>query len=278
MNMVERSDLAASTESFNKNQGVGMKRVIFAGSFVLLLSIFSLAQEPGSSSAGSNGRIQLDPGSSIQAELQDDVDVKRSRVGDQVVLKTTKAIKRGRDTVIPKGTNLIGRITEVQQRTKDNTSSRIGMVFDRIEGKNLSAPISASIVSITNAQASTSLGDRADTGLSGGTSTSSPVSGEGSGTRGGLLGGVTNTAGSVAGTATQTVGGVTNTAAQTVGSVTNTAGQTVGSTAGTLGRTLSGIQISRSASGSAQSSTTLSSPNRNIKLEKGVMFQLQFSN
>jgi hypothetical protein len=228
-----------------------MKRVIFAGSLILLLSIFSLAQEPGSSSASSSGRLQLDPGGSIQAELQNDVDVKRSKVGDQVVLKTTKAVKRGRDTVIPKGTNLIGRITEVQQRTKDNASSRIGMVFDRIEGKNLSAPISASIVSITNAQAAASAGDTLDTGLSGGTSTSSSVSGEGSGTRGGLLGGVTNTAGGVAGIATNTAGSVTNTAAQTVGSTT-----------GTLGRTLSGIQISPSASGSARGSTTLSSPNR----------------
>jgi hypothetical protein len=251
-----------------------MKRVIFAGSLVLLLSIFSLAQEPGSSSAASNGRLQLDSGSSIQAELQNDIDVKRSKVGDQVVLKTTKAIKRGRDTVIPKGTNLIGRITEVQQRTKDNASSRIGMVFDRIEGKNLSAPISASIVSITNAQAAASAGETLDTGLSGGTSTSSSASRGGGGSGGGLLGGVTNTVGGV----TNTVGGVAGTATQTVGSVTNTAGQTVGSTTGTLGRTINGIQISQSVSGSAQSSTTLSSPNRNIKLEKGVMFQLQFSN
>ena len=218
----------------------------------------------------------MDPGSSIQAELQNDVDVKRSKIGDQVVLKTTKAIKRGRDTVIPKGTNLIGRITEVQQRTKDNASSRIGMVFDRIEGKNLSAPISASIVSITNAQAAASVGDTLDTGLSGGTSTSSSVSGGQGGSAGGGLintvGGVTSTVGGV----TNTVGSIAGTATQTVGSVTNTAGQTVGSTTGSLGRTLSGIQISQSASGSAQSSTTLSSPNRNIKLEKGVMFQLQF--
>lgn len=257
-----------------------MKRVIFAGSLVLLLSIFSFAQETGSSRAASNGRLQLDSGSSIQAELQNAVDVKKSKVGDQVVLKTTKAVKRGRETVIPKGTNLIGRITEVQQKTKDNASSRIGMVFDRIEGKNLSAPISASIVSITNAQAAAGVDDTLDTGLSGSTSSSGSVSRGGSSGSGGggLLGGVTNTAGSVAGTATQTVGGVTNTATQTVGGVTSTAGQAAGSTTGTLARTINGIQISQSVSGSAQSSTTLSSPNRNIKLEKGVMFQLQFSN
>jgi hypothetical protein len=154
------------------------------------------------------------------------------------------------------------------------------MVFDRIEGKNLSAPISASIVSITNAQAAAGVGDTLDTGLSGSTSSSGSVSRGGSSGSGGggLLGGVTNTAGSVAGTATQTVGGVTNTATQTVGGVTSTAGQAAGSTTGTLARTINGIQISQSVSGSAQSSTTLSSPNRNIKLEKGVMFQLQFSN
>lgn len=255
-----------------------MKRVIFAGSLVLLLSIISFAQGSRSSSASSNGRLWLESGSSIQAELQNAVDVKKSKVGDQVVLKTTKAIKQGRETVVPKGTNLIGRITEVKQKTKDSAFSRIGMVFDRIEGKNLSAPISASIVSITNAQTAASLGDTIDTGLSGSSSSSGSVSRGGSGSGGGLLGGVTSTVGGVAGTATQTVGGVTNTATQTVGTVTNTAGQTVGTTAGTLGRTINGIQISQSVSGSAQSSTTLSSPNKNIRLDKGVMFQLQFNN
>lgn len=254
-----------------------MKRVIFASSLVLLLSIFSFAQKQGrpvsdpEASAPSNGRLQLESGSSIQAELQNAVDVKKSKVGDQVILKTTRAIKQGRETVVPRGANLIGRITEVQQRTKENTFSRIGMVFDRIEGKNLSAPINASIVSITSAQAAAGAGDTLDAGLSGGTSSSGSVSRGGGGSGGGLLGGV-------ASTATQTVGGVTNTAVQTAGGVTSTAGQTVSSTTGTLGRTLGGIQISQSASGSAQGSTTLSSPNRNIRLEKGVTFQLQVSN
>lgn len=257
-----------------------MKRVIFACSLVLLLSIFSFAQKPGrpvsdpEASARSDGRLQLESGSSIQAELQNAVDVKKSKVGDQVILKTTKAIKQGRETVVPRGANLIGRITEVQQRTKENSFSRIGMVFDRIEGKNLSAPINASIVSITSAQAAAGTGDTLDAGLSGGTSSSGSVSRGGGGSGGGLLGGVTQTVGGVAGTATQTVGGVTDTAVRTAGGVTNTAGQTVSSTTGTLG----GIQISQSASGSARSSTTLSSPNRNIRLEKGVTFQLQVSN
>jgi hypothetical protein len=248
-----------------------MKKVIFALSFVFLLSNFSFGQERDPS-------LGLESGTSLTAELQSTVDVKKARVGDQVVLKTTKAIKQRGETIIPKGTSLIGRITEVQQKTKQNGASRIGMIFDRIQGKNLSAPINASIVSVTNAQAGGSLGDTLDTGIAGSSSSSGRASTGGSSSGGGgLLGGVTNTVGGVAGTATNTVGGVANTAGQTAGNVTNTAGQTLGNTAGTLGRTINGIQISNSVSGSAQGSTTLSSPGNNIKLEKGVTFQLRFN-
>lgn len=236
-----------------------MKKLIFAAGVVFLFSIFSFGQ-------GSDRGSALASGASLSAELQSTVDVKKSKVGDQVILKTTKTIKQRGETIIPKGTNLIGRITEVQQKTKQNGASRIGMVFDRIQGKNLSAPISASIVSITNAQANSGLGDTMDTGVSGGSSSNGRASAGGSGSGGGLLGGVTNTVGGVAGTATNTLGGVAN-----------TAGQTVGNTTGTIGQTINGIQISNSVGASANSSTTLSSPNGNIKLEKGVTFQLKFN-
>lgn len=254
-----------------------MKKVIFAIYLIFLLGAVSFAQKGSSKSPGN--QLGLESGTNIDAELQSSVGVKRSKVGDPVILKTTKAIKQKGQTVIPKGTSLIGRITEVQQRTKQNSVSRIGMVFDQVRGKNLTAPISASIVSITNAQAAGGLGDTMDTGLSGGSSTSGRVSSSGSGSGGGsgLLGGVTNTVGGVTSTAGQTVGSVTNTAGQAVGGVTNTAGQTLGNTAGSVGRTINGIQISQSVSGSVQGSTTLSSPNSNIKLEKGVTFQLKLN-
>ncbi len=212
--------------------------------------------------------------SNVAAQLQSSIDVKKAKVGDEVVLRTTKTIKENGQTVIPKGTNLVGRITEVQQRSEENAMSRIGMVFDRMEGKNLTSPITASIVSITNIQAASAVGDSFGSDVNGSTQSSGSVRRGGS-SGGGLLGGVGNSVGGVVNTTTQTVGGLANTAVQTVGNVTNTAGQTVGNTAGTLGGTLKGIQISNSISGSANSSTTLSTPNKNLRLEKGVMFQMQ---
>jgi len=207
---------------------------------------------------------------SVAAQLQGSIDVKKAKVGDEVVLKTTKAVKQNGETVIPKGANLVGRITEVKQRSKDNSMSKIGMVFDRIQGKNLDASITASIMSITNVQAVSSVGDSFGSDITGSSQSSGSVNRGGSG-GGGLLGGVGSSVGGVVNSTTQTASGVLNTATNTVGSVAGTATQT----AGTLGRTVNGIQISNSASGSANGSTTLSSPNKNLKLEKGLMFQMQ---
>jgi hypothetical protein len=197
----------------------------------------------------------------LQAELQNTLDVRKASVGQQVILKTTQALRQDGQVIIPRGTQLIGTITDVQQRTKDGTPSRLGLVFDRLQNKDFSIPVTAAIVSITNLRAASSISD-VNSDLSSSTMTSSRTSSGGS-SSGGLLGGVSNTVGGVVGTATQTVGSVANNAVGTVNGTTQS-----------IGRTVNGIQISSSASGSAQSSTTLSSANNNIRLEKGVRFDL----
>lgn len=209
--------------------------------------------------------LALDSGTRIDGQLQGSVDVKKSRVGDQVVLKTTKDVKQDGRTVVPKGSKLLGRVTEVTQKSKQNGGSRLGMIFDRLEGKNLSAPISASIISITNAAAGAGLSsDMASADVFGSSSSSTQTT---TSSGGGLLGGATSTAGSVLGATTQSVGGVTN-----------AVGNTVANTAGTLGNTVSGIQISGSTNTSAQSGSTLSARDKNIRLEKGTTIGLQVNN
>src|SRR5258708_1102899 len=212
-----------------------MKRIILFTGLILTLAAFGFGQKQdrraassstsGSGSASSSSKassdrgIMLDSGTRINGELQNAIDVKKSKVGDQVLLKTTKDIKQNGKTVVAKGSNLFGRITEVQQKTKSNGQSRLGMVFDRLEGRNLDTPISASIVSITNATANaaanSSLGDMADANVFGSsrtstrssTRTSSSTSGGSSG--GGLLGG--GSSGGSGGLLGNTVGGVSNT-------------------------------------------------------------------
>lgn len=202
--------------------------------------------------------------SRIQGELQNSLDVKKAKVGDEVILKTTSSIKQDGQVVVPKGLHLIGRVTDVKQRTKEDKESRLGLIFDRLEGKGLAEPITASIVSITDARATSSAGDLFASDVSGSTSSSTRASSGG----GGLLGG----GGGLLGGATNTVGGVLNTTTTTVGSVAGTATSTVGGTTQSLGGTLRGIQLSSSAS--ASSSGSLSTSANNLRLEKGVTFNL----
>ena len=242
---------------------------LFLGILTIFAS-FSLAlgqteREPRSAPlAEKQGRsISLASGTAISAELQKTLDINNARVGDQVILKTSQSIKQNGEVVVPRGSNLIGRITEVQRRTRENGQSRVAMIFDRIEGKQLSIPVNATLTGITNNAASARAADIL--GADGAASTETTTSTSRSSSGGGLLGGLTNTAGGLVSTTTQTVGGVAN-----------TAGTTVGNTAGAVGRTVNGIQISADASGS--STTTLSSPNRNLRVEKGATFHLRVAN
>jgi hypothetical protein len=230
-----------------------MYKLLCTLGLAILLTIGSYAQKQARPSSTAN--------SNLQAQLQNTVDAKNARVGDEVILKTTQSATLD-GLAIPKGSRLIGRVTDVQQKAKNGAASRVGLLFDQIENRGQTTPITATIVSIVNTNTAAAIDEPIDMGMSSSTSSRTSTSSSG-GSGGGLLGGVTNTVGSVVNSTTQTVGGVTNSAVQTVGGTTQT-----------LGRTVNGLQISTSASGSAQSSTTLSSPNNNVRLEKGVTFGL----
>lgn len=258
-----------------------MKRVIFCGLLGLLFTVVGFAQTGGTASGqGSanssttvskqNGALTITSGTEIAGELQNSLNVEKAKVGDEVVLKTKKAIKQNGEVVIDKGAKLIGRVTEVKERAKGEAMSRIGVLFNTLKQGDMTMPVQASIVSVVNVAARTTAGGTdmwADSGTSasGSTRTSSSSSSGG----GGLLGGVTSTAGGVVNTATSTVGGVANTATSTLGGVTNTAGSTVSS----VGR----IQVAQSTDASASGGSTLSLNGGNLKLEKGATFNIALS-
>ncbi len=94
--------------------------------------------------------IAIQSGTRLAAELQNTVDVRKAKVGDEVVLRTVQAIKAEGRTVVNKGARLMGRVTNVEQKTKANDASRLGLVFDRLETGALEFPISVTITSIAN--------------------------------------------------------------------------------------------------------------------------------
>jgi hypothetical protein len=74
--------------------------------------------------------------SSVTGELQNQLDSRNAKVGDSVVLKTTEKVQTSDGTVIPRGTRLVGHITQVQTRDSAHSVSQMGIAFDRAEMKN----------------------------------------------------------------------------------------------------------------------------------------------
>ena len=257
-----------------------MKRLLLVILALAVSTSVAVAQQTktsGRASAGNEtsvskqGReLNLASNTALAAQLENSLDVRHAKVGDRVVLKTTQAVKQNGEVLVPKGAKLIGRVTEVQERTKANGVSRIGVAFERLQKGALNMPITASIVSITTARSQTRAMDSSvdsDTMASATPNTTTRSSG------GGLLGGAGNALGGAVNTTTSTVGNV-------AGTTTNAVGSTVGATttsAGNLTGSLKGLQISQSTSASAEGGSTLSLTTGNLRLESGATFNLLVS-
>ncbi len=249
-----------------------MKSTFLSLSILLLCAVTAVAQkaetkttgEATSQTSAATKNVNLDAGTQVAGELQNSIDVRKAKVGDQVILKTTKAIKSGGHTLVGKGAKLMGHVTEVTQKAKGNGESRIGLLFDRLEHGTLAMPIAATITSITSARASARANpDDGFVDMGSSSSARSTTSTSSSGSSGGLLGGVSNTVGNVVGTTTSAVGTTVNASTNAVGNTTTN-----------VGRSLGRIQISQSSATSVEGGSTLTLQGDNLRLEKGTNINL----
>jgi hypothetical protein len=72
----------------------------------------------------------------ITAELDGKLDSKSAKVGDRVTLKTTDKVQISDGTVIPRGSRLVGHITQVQAHDNDRAVAQLAVAFDHFELKN----------------------------------------------------------------------------------------------------------------------------------------------
>src|ERR1700728_597418 len=80
----------------------------------------SLAPQPVESSQAQAGTPRIAPGSVIPVELRKTIDAKKVKTGDEVEAKTTQDLKSNNgEVVLPKDTKVMGHITEVQARSKE---------------------------------------------------------------------------------------------------------------------------------------------------------------
>jgi hypothetical protein len=228
-----------------------------------------------SANAGQNSAT-LSGGTAVNAALSQPVDAKKNKPGDQVTAKTTEATKSDGKVIIPRGTKLIGHVTECKQRSKEEKESALGIVFDKAVLKNgEEIPLNVTIHALAAAQtaAASSVGSD-DLSAGGGAMSSARSSG------GGALGGVRSTAGAVTNTAAN-VGGVAGSAVNSTANATgaargavgglNGAGQLTSNSQGVFG--LEGLNLNSAASNSTQGSL-ITSTSKNVHLDSGTQLLL----
>jgi hypothetical protein len=83
------------------------------------------------SSAQSQESHPLPAGTTIPAMLDKSVDARKSKVGDEVFAQTTEPVKEDGQIIIPKGSKILGHVTEAKARTDDDPNSVLGIAFER---------------------------------------------------------------------------------------------------------------------------------------------------
>jgi hypothetical protein len=252
------------------------------------------AQGSGSASAASaasaqNGQANasLGSGAAINAELTEPVDSKKAKPGDPVAARSTAPTKSNGKTVIPKGSKLVGHVTQASARANGDSESALGIVFDKAVLKNgQEIPLNVAIQALASGQsavAGNAGDDMAAMGSAGGS-----AMGSGRATGSSALGGVTSTAGGAAGTVTNTAANVGSTAGGTLNSTVNSAtnattagagatgglnsaGQLMSSSRGVFG--MQGVSLNSATTGAAQGSV-ITSAGKNLHLASGTQMLL----
>jgi hypothetical protein len=218
----------------------------------------------------------------MNATLSQPVDAKRNKPGDQVTAKTTEAAKSEGKVVIPKGSKLVGHVTECKQRSKEEKESALGIVFDKAILKNgeeipLNVTVRALAAAQSQAGAASSIGSD-DLSAGGGAMGSARASGGGAlggvrSTAGAATGAVTNTAANAGGVASGAVSSTANAAGAARGAAggLNAAGQLTSSSQGVFG--LEGLNLNGAASNSTQGSL-ITSTSKNVHLDSGTQLLL----
>jgi hypothetical protein len=258
--------------------------------------------------AGQTASADFAGATEMNATLERSVDARRAKPGDEVSAKTNEAFTTASGTTIPRGTKLVGRVTEARPYARGEGSaqgaaqSQLGIVFEKAvlrDGREV--PMNATIQAVAAAQSQAhgrvgsashdagafgaSGGGLAGGGLAGG------LGGLGSGAAsagGGLAGGVAGSAGGAIGGATRLPrpavgagasgaaaaaargGAMLGSSASAVGGL-SASGQWLAGSRGAFG--LGDLSIASAAAGSAHG-TLITSASRNVRLDGGTQLLL----
>lgn len=230
---------------------------------------------PGKEQKGSSmdASSAMAAGTTVNAVLSKPVDSKSSKPGDQITARATQDVKSEGKVIIPKGSRLVGHVTEAKTRAKGESNSALGIAFDHAILKNgQQVEMNSVVQAIAAAQTTAPAGD-----MDAMMSTTGSAAGSVRSSGPGLVNAVGSTASSATGAAGGTLTNVSAGATGTVGSATHAAGGTLGSSLNSTSTGVVGLnnmslasQVANSTSGSVITST-----GKSVHLDSGTQLVLR---
>lgn len=226
----------------------------FAWAAMLALAVAAGAQTSTAATESGSAAAQAGPASpsaaqaaNVSAELTKKVDSKDAKVGDPVFAKTTSEARLADGTKVPKGSKLVGRVTDVQAKSKENHDAHVAFCFDRAvlrDGREL--PVNARVRTLAAPVEAPPQGGSDDLMAGGGVQAASSGGGAGGGLAGNGPGGGVHSAAGLAGGATAVAGSGMHAAGSGIDGTVNGAASENGAL-GTGGRGVGGAALNSAA-------------------------------
>lgn len=131
-----------------------MKRLFVVTLFVAVtmsLSTALLATAGGGQAAAQSSTTATAGGGhgTFSVELAKALDSKKLKEGDEVQAKLTGSITLPNGATVPRGTMVVGHVTEAKARSKNDSESALGISFDKIVlGKGEDVPVKGTIQAV----------------------------------------------------------------------------------------------------------------------------------
>jgi hypothetical protein len=117
-----------------------MKKAILGFMLVFAFVSMTAAQQDDTKTKAD---VILKAGTELSAKLQNAVDAKKAKVPMDITLKTTAAVES-----IGKNTEIYARIVRAEKTSKENDTSRIGLLFDFVKKDGKFLPLDARVVGV----------------------------------------------------------------------------------------------------------------------------------
>ena len=116
------------------------------------MAVLSLALQgqTGNVASGTPQTGQTVAAASVSAELTKRVDTKNAKPGDEVDARVTSTAKLPDGTELPRGTKLVGKVTDVKAKSKEDKSAHLAFNIDHAvlkDGKQL--PVMVAVTSVS---------------------------------------------------------------------------------------------------------------------------------